>query len=102
MNRCFNLNEVVTIRVKQGRFGGDDPNDWLTVERRDGHEGTKWAVCDKGLCLTHKGRWEWEPQPSSRTDAFKKRCRFDTFDEAYYAARECNPYVYVDSKSANR
>jgi len=41
MTRCFDLNEVVKIRVKQGRFGGDDPNDWLMVERRDGYDGTK-------------------------------------------------------------
>lgn len=93
--RCFNLNHIVTIRVKRGRFGGDDPNDWLTVERRDGHDGTKWAVCDKGLCLNKRGKWEHEPQPSSRTDAFKNRCRWDSFDEAYDAAWNCKPYVYV-------
>lgn len=93
MTRCFDLNEIVTIRVKQGRFGGGDPNDWLTVERRDGYKGTRWAVCDKGLVLNHKGAWEYEPMPSSRTDAFKMRCRFDTFDEAYNAARDCAPYA---------
>jgi hypothetical protein len=39
-----------------------------------------------GRCLNKSGNWEMEPMPSSRSDAFLKRCRFSTLDEAMMAA----------------
>lgn len=48
---------------------------------REGH----WAIRRLGACLNRKGEWEHEPQPSSRTKAFFKRCRF-TRDDAIVRA----------------
>lgn len=50
------------------------------VARPDGPD--RYAVRKDGLCLNKRGKWEYEPMPSSRTDAFLKRCRFDTFAQA--------------------
>ena len=36
-----------------------------------------WAVEYLGEVLNSKGKWEWEPSPSSRTDKFKGRTRFE-------------------------
>jgi hypothetical protein len=45
-----------------------------------------WVVTDRqGSVLNRNGRWEWEPQPSSRTPAFLRRTRF-TRDEAIHRA----------------
>lgn len=49
----------------------------VKIEQRD--EDT-WAICHVGTCLNHDGEWEVEPQPSSRTDAFKMRTRFSLAD----------------------
>lgn len=86
---------IMSIAVKPGRFGGLSQSDWMTVNWRGGHNGIKWAVCDKGLCLTQSGDWEWEPWPSERDDDFLARCRFNSFDEAFNAALKCQPYRYV-------
>ena len=45
-----------------------------------------WAVRCRSWCLNNKGKWEYEPMPSSRTDAFLKRCRFSTAKKAMTAA----------------
>lgn len=37
----------------------------------------KWAVTTFGQVLNSSGEWEYEPQPSNRTDEFIKRTRFD-------------------------
>jgi hypothetical protein len=39
--------------------------------------GGVWCVKDSSFVATKTGRWVYEPQPSSRTDAFKRRTRFD-------------------------
>lgn len=46
-----------------------------------------WAVTEGGCCLNNKGKWEYEPHPSSRSNAFIKRTRF-TFEEAVRRANE--------------
>lgn len=46
------------------------------------YEGERYAVRRGAACLNHKSEWEFEPIPSSRDDAFYKRCRFKTFQEA--------------------
>lgn len=43
---------------------------------------SKWAIRLTGMVLNKKGQWEFEPIPSSRSDAFLKRARFDSADEA--------------------
>ena len=81
--------------------------DWITTERtywpdwkakRSGplltlvrmqspfYAGERWAVRRGRCCLATDGKWEWEPSPSSRDDAFYARCRFASFDDAADAA----------------
>lgn len=68
----------------------DDPyHEHITVElmARAGESPNKtdhdwWAVKKMGRrCLNVKGQWEYEPQPSSRNDAFFARTRWP-LDEA--------------------
>ncbi len=47
------------------------------------YDGIKWAVRKLSYCLNKSREWEFEPMPSSRDNEFYKRCRFDTFKEAY-------------------
>lgn len=42
----------------------------------------RWAIRDAGYCMAKDGRWEYEPLPSSRTDAFLKRCRYNSVKDA--------------------
>ena len=86
------IKRLEAIRVKTGGLGAGE---WITVNRRDGLNGTKWAVVDHGLVLNKSGEWEYEPIPSSRDDEFLARCRFDSFDEAWKAAMERKPYEYI-------
>lgn len=51
-----------------------------TAKQMDG--STKFAVRHAGACLNKSGQWEFEPMPSSRTDEFFERCRYDTWDDA--------------------
>lgn len=51
----------------------------LRVEWRGAATG--WAIVESGSCLNREGKWEIEPQHSSRDEAFFQRCRF-TLDEA--------------------
>jgi hypothetical protein len=53
-----------------------------TIERREGTEGQKWAVCMDNMCLTKALKWEYERSPSNRTGAFLKKTRFDSPQEA--------------------
>ena len=46
-----------------------------------------WAVRHQGNCLNKQGEWEYEPQPSSRDEAFFARCRFDSAEAAIQAAQ---------------
>ena len=69
-----------------GYFAQDGP---IEVECRDPEnpQGDCWAVIKRGrLVLNHDGEWEYEPQPSSRTEEFLKRCRWDR-DEAIDVAK---------------
>ena len=58
------------------------------------YDGEKWAVRKGGNCLTKTGEWEWEPMPSSRTDDFYERCRFESLEKALQ--------TYLDSSNAPR
>lgn len=64
--------------------GYDDPVGPPTIVRHTSpfYEGVKWAVKWRGRCIGKKGKWEFEPIPSSRTDKFYARCRFDSIEEA--------------------
>lgn len=62
--------------------------DTITIHRMVSpfYAGPRFAVRRSGRCLNGEGQWEWEPQPSSRDDAFYRRCRFLSFTEARVAA----------------
>lgn len=49
------------------------------------YPGVKWAVRKHGSCLDKNGEWEYEPMPSSRTDEFYARCRFESLQDAVNA-----------------
>lgn len=55
------------------------------LTRVHGRDIVRWAIRHgEGAgsdVFTRDGEWEWEPQPSSRDDAFFARCRFATADE---------------------
>ncbi len=46
-----------------------------------------WAVYWLGNVWTKEGRWELEPQPSSRCADFLHRARYESFEGALVAAR---------------
>lgn len=68
----------------------------VTVEMRDNGRGPhtgdgikRWAVCYRGMCLRVSGKgWDWEPMPSSRTDAWLKRHRFTDVQAALRGASQ--------------
>ncbi len=70
--------------VTRYTLNGSDPFRPITIELvanpRTGVD--KWAVRQGSNCLAKDGEWEYEPQPSSRDDAFLDRCRYKTLEEA--------------------
>jgi hypothetical protein len=65
----------------------------ITLERCKQRDGSyKWAIRSHGQVMTKTGKWEYEPMPSSRTDAFLKRARFDSVDEAVWTFRVAPNY----------
>lgn len=52
------------------------PGRRLLIEKRRSLGDDVWAITDGGQVLNKSGKWEWEMQPSSRTDAFLARSRF--------------------------
>ncbi|BCY18672.1 hypothetical protein hrd7_25210 [Leptolinea sp. HRD-7] len=44
-----------------------------------------WKIVDPPFVLNTSGQWEYEPMPSSRDDAFLKRCRFASIEAAVKA-----------------
>lgn len=56
-----------------------------------GRDAAQWAIRSGGDALNKSGEWEWEPNPSSRDDAFFARCRWATRDEAYAAWQAQQP-----------
>lgn len=64
----------------------------LRLERCRGREGVvRYAIRQGGLCLNKNGKWEYEPLPSSRTEAFFRRCRWDRFEDAYAVFASLDP-----------
>jgi len=65
------------------------------IQMRGQRDGTYRYVVSTAFSnvLTRDGDWEWEPQPSSRTDDFIARSRFATFEEAkaVYVAAVSHP-----------
>jgi len=60
------------------------------AEKRKWAPDERWAVTRAGSCLNKGGGWEYEPSPSSRTEAFFERTRWATAEaaaEAYLATQ---------------
>jgi hypothetical protein len=74
--------EPISFRIENGV----DVNFQTTIDLvRDRDGNIKYAVRESGACLCHEGFWEYEPQPSSRTDEWKARFRFATLRDAVSA-----------------
>lgn len=55
----------------------------VTLDLTRGMNGAvRWAIREGRACLNKKGEWEHEPMPSSRTDAFFNRCRWNSAEAA--------------------
>lgn len=68
----------------------------ITIEERGQLDGTtRWAVCRLGQCLNRRGRWDYEMNPSSRTDRWIAGHRFD-FDTALRLAKKAAPLITVN------
>lgn len=64
-------------------FTFGDPSAGVKVSRRswEPQDEAAWAIVRLSMNFNHDGEWEYEPLPSSRDDAFFKRCRW-TLEEA--------------------
>lgn len=63
----FDLSLAVTIEEMQSPF----------------YQGVRYVVRQgEHRCLNVDGKWEYEPSPSNRDDAFYDRCRFRSFQSA--------------------
>ena len=55
----------------------------ITLDRVAYPEGYRWAIRrGSGVCMNKSGKWELEPLPSERDNAFFARCRWITAREA--------------------
>jgi hypothetical protein len=71
-------------------FEDDDPLNPIKFERVLQAKGPAlWAIRRGGMCLAKSGRWNWEPRPSSRTDAWLDEHRYTSVQEAvdHYRAK---------------
>ena len=68
----------------------------VTVEAR-GHGN--WSVSNGGYVYDKNGKDDYEPMPSSRTDAFLNRFRF-SLPEAIRIAEKVAPKITINGKNA--
>lgn len=71
--------KVCVYQLDEGEMGVIDVRLERVGQRED---DDLWAIRDKGFCLNKLGEWEYEPQPSSRSAAFIRRCRWKSADDA--------------------
>lgn len=65
---------------------GETAIDRIKIHRMEQLVGNDlFAVRAHGCCLNKDGKWEYEPQPSSRDDSFMNRCRYASFKDAVSA-----------------
>lgn len=74
-----------------------------TKQRDDSY---RWAIRKNGDCMDADGHWTYEPQPSSRDDAFTAAHRFGSADEAIAIALKALglqsiPSSFDDDSQAN-
>lgn len=62
-----------------------NPAEGLRIEACPSRDGSvTWAIRQNGSCMACDGRWEFEPQPSSRTAEFFRDFRYPTAQAAYH------------------
>lgn len=80
----------LTLAVKFHLDGDPMSGTPVFAEKRKWAPEERWAVTRAGSCLNKGGGWEYEPSPSSRTEAFFERTRWATAEaaaEAYLATQ---------------
>ena len=75
------------------RIPDDSPDHSVWSVRVEAVGPGRWAVRNMRRCLNKQGEWEYEPQPSSRTEEWLSTVRWDDVDEAIAAAVAAEPYV---------
>ena len=60
------------------------------IRCRNRNQPDTWKIGYLHECLNHDLRWEYESMPSSRTEEYLKRCRWDSAEEAYEAWERFN------------
>lgn len=66
------------------------------------YDGPRYVVRQLSYCLNRDGEWEYEPQPSSRDDAFIDRCRFRSLDEAAETLRKHGDYFAAEGEGVEQ
>lgn len=75
------LKDLVVNQYRLDSFGNGTID--IVLQRCQQEDGSSnWKIAEKGFVLNCNGEWEFESIPSSRTDAYFKRTRFDTAEEA--------------------
>lgn len=73
----------------------DDPNADLFTLRVEWRGSDRWCVTDGAYCYRKDGHKSYEPNPSSRTDRFKKAYRFP-LDDALALAKRLAPKITIN------
>lgn len=83
---------VVAYELVKQEMEGMDSLSILGVQLKmfPGIDCERWAICCGSDVMTTKGEWEYQRLPSARTEAFYKRCRFKTPEEAVKAWEKYN------------
>lgn len=90
----------VVERVAAVSFVHVDDTSHAFEVRAEWRDEDKYAVVHHRRVLNEAAEWEWEPQPSSRTDEFKARTRFD-LETARRLAREQAAKLYPEYVAAH-
>jgi len=75
-----------SFEIKPGEY---DDHPIMVESARQSDGSLQWKVMQRGFALNKKGGWDYEPQPSSRTEAYFRAHRWLTLDEAIEAAVKC-------------
>lgn len=94
MSDSYKTFEINEIQVLGG--GARDRRDVIIQRRRQRDGSSLWSINERGNRLNHRGDWELELQPSSRTDAYLKRTRWPTLDAAIEAWQRFSAKALAD------
>lgn len=81
--------ELVAVSYQfKAEFGKNPIPITITRQTSPFYSGEKWAVRRAGNCLGKDGEWDYESIPSERDEAFYKKYRFDSLEEAFLAVKK--------------